>query len=294
MHRQLGIYIILISSIPNYVSAVNNFSTFSRGAAASGFNGAYTAIADDYSTTYWNPAGISFVNSINLGGTHSELPLNRSLDFFAIIIPISSRNSVGISWSSFNIKNIEARENNTVEPDYVFNSSDRSFWLSYARRIGRRFSVGINLKLLNSRLDYAKSIGGGLDFSVMIKLFNGFKAGFTSRDLNTKVKWNTGASERIPNVNRFGISGKISKDLLVTADYVQNRHIETLILGTELRILDMIKIRTGMNQETWTFGSGIILPLTSKSFLMLNYAITTDKLIDNQYQHILDFNLKLF
>ena len=48
------------------------FTSFGVGARAYVLKASYVSIADDYAATHWNPAGIAFINKIQVGGMHSN------------------------------------------------------------------------------------------------------------------------------------------------------------------------------------------------------------------------------
>jgi len=53
------------------------------GARAIGFGGAYTAVADDYTASFWNPAGLGQVRRIELNGSISQRNYQNQTLYFA-------------------------------------------------------------------------------------------------------------------------------------------------------------------------------------------------------------------
>ena len=65
--KKIFLHIILISSLLSVEingngTTVANFLEIDIGSAATAMGGAYVSIANDVSSAYWNPAGLSFVN----------------------------------------------------------------------------------------------------------------------------------------------------------------------------------------------------------------------------------------
>ena len=59
------IIIALICLVPRLAASDTSFTVF--GARASGLGGAYTAVADDTTAFYWNPAGVARGPFLRLG-----------------------------------------------------------------------------------------------------------------------------------------------------------------------------------------------------------------------------------
>ena len=53
-------------------TAAAQFLKIGVGARAMGLGGSFTALANDVSTLYWNPAGITNFNGFSLAVTHTE------------------------------------------------------------------------------------------------------------------------------------------------------------------------------------------------------------------------------
>jgi long-subunit fatty acid transport protein len=84
-------------SAQNAADAINIFDNeIGFGARAVGMGGAYTAIAEDYSAIYWNPAGLAQIRKTELWLGLSHLYLNNDINFNG------SNSSSSISATKFN------------------------------------------------------------------------------------------------------------------------------------------------------------------------------------------------
>lgn len=285
--------LMLVTTITRSEPYVNRLSLLGVGAKAIALNGAFTAIADDYSATFWNPAGIGFVNSINLGGMHSQMSLNRTLDFVSLIVPIFYKDCIGISWAGFKIDEIEARSENSIQPDHLFNSTDRMIWATYSRKLIKQLSIGVNFKFLQSRLSNSQAIGAGFDVGIMVKLFENFRLSFVSQDIRSQVKWETGKTEIFKRVDRLGFFMKPTNTIQLSTDLVKINDKTSWALGTEIELLSILRIRSGLRKNIWALGTGLSVPFKNNNFVLINYTITTDS-FNNGIFHIFDFNVLLF
>lgn len=70
------------------------------GSRGFGMGGAYAAVADDASSTYWNPAGLARVGSLTLSETNWMLQdvSDVNVNYFAGAIPISNVGTVAGAW----------------------------------------------------------------------------------------------------------------------------------------------------------------------------------------------------
>lgn len=296
--RYLLLSLALMVFVPSTIiaqdaKAINKLSLLGVGARALALNCAYTAIANDYSATFWNPAGIGFINSINAGGMHSQMSLKRTIDFVAVTVPLSYRNYVGISWAGFKIDEIEARAGNSPQPDYLFSSIDRMLWVTYSRRLTKQIALGLNAKFMQYQLSNSEAMGRGIDVGVMFNPVQDFRLSFVSQDISAKLKWDTGKIENFERIDRLGFSYKIISNILLSADLISINNKTNWTLGTEVRLWGIMKIRSGLQHNIWAFGTGLTFPLNNNDFVLINYTITTDALNMGIFQ-IIDVNILLF
>ncbi len=63
------------------------------GARAAAMGGAYSAIANDATALYWNPAGIAWIEGLQAEFMHSEWLAETNYDFLGLVVAIPSINS---------------------------------------------------------------------------------------------------------------------------------------------------------------------------------------------------------
>lgn len=159
------------SDAPKYS---NEFLAIGVGARALGMGSAYTAAVNDVTSGYWNPAGLTGVNSdLQVGAMHSEYFAGiAKYDYIGLAKPIDSVSTIGFTFIRFGIDNIPNTidlfdPSGNIDYDRItsFSASDHAFILTYARKLrtpGLR--VGGNVKVIYRRVgEFGKAWGFGLD-----------------------------------------------------------------------------------------------------------------------------------
>ncbi len=173
------ILFILVLALPTTASAQSfskvgtaaaQFLKIGVGARAMSLGGTFTAIANDVSTIYWNPAGITNLKTTSIGFTHSQWFADISHDFAGVTIPISSADYIAVQATSLNTGEQEVT---TVEQPngtgVFYDVRDLAIGLSYARQLTDRFSVGLSAKYVMQKLHNETASSITLDLGSYLK-----------------------------------------------------------------------------------------------------------------------------
>ena len=146
------------------------------GARALGMGGAYVAHADDVTAGYWNVAGLDAIGTPEGAYMHAErFDGAVSFDYAAAAFPLSERSTVGVSFVRSAVDDIantlDAYDPATGLPrpdaaDYItyFSAADNALFLSYARGVSDRLSVGATAKIVRRGIgEFASAWGYSLD-----------------------------------------------------------------------------------------------------------------------------------
>jgi hypothetical protein len=197
------------------------------GARALGMGGAFTAVASDPSATYWNPAGLSGIDSRQFMIMHSERfgdLVDR--DFASFVQPVSwslfggTNAGIGITLIRLGIDDIpftshlhdqlDLNGDNVIsdeelmglfnlQDEFRFESdSELALFLSYAEQIGL-WQFGSSMKLIRQEVGSYSSVGIGFDIAALRpNIWRSLSFGIKLQDITTTyLSWSTGENEII-------------------------------------------------------------------------------------------------
>ncbi len=121
------------------------------GARGIGMGSAYTAVADDISAMWWNPAGLGFLESAEFMCTVVDYTLDLTYTYLAGAVPISDgRITLGGFIGYLDIPDEEITTITSPNGTGSFyNSYDVQIGGSFAINLSDRFTTGINVKFIH-------------------------------------------------------------------------------------------------------------------------------------------------
>ncbi len=155
MKHTLLIIIIAVTSLlraefDKVATTAGQFLKLGVGARAMALGGSYTALAEDGSSCYWNPAGLTGIQNTTIGLYHNPWVLDIDHDF------ISLNRSHGRRWGmSLFLSQLRMGEQEVTtveEPDgtgLYYSSSEFAVGGSIAYQISDRMSIGGTLKYIH-------------------------------------------------------------------------------------------------------------------------------------------------
>lgn len=145
------------------------FLKLGAGARAGAMADSFSAIADDVSAAYYNPAGLSQLPGAQLGGAHTAYFQGISYEVLQFAYPFSreaeySRHTLAFGAYYLAIGDIDRRVSDTTEAIGQFGASDGAYAASYAYGVSRKLSVGVTGKYISQVLDsyHASAFAGDI------------------------------------------------------------------------------------------------------------------------------------
>lgn len=231
-----------------------SFLDIGVGARALGMGGAYTALADDVNSLYWNPAGLSKLEKREFTASHAELFESTRLDFLAYAHPTSQGTfAAGLTYLSQS--KIEGRDS-LGRPTAGFDASDAALSLGYARKF-EAADLGATFKYLRSHIGSSEAQGAALDVGAK-RAFDRVSVGAALRNLGPGLKF---ADQRndLPLRLAVGAAYKFPGGHAAAAELVNGpRGAGTdASFGGEFQAVKSLYLRAGYTTQTAiTGGSG--------------------------------------
>ena len=261
-HNKFNIFVsvILVSLINSAFcgeAGKNGFALLKMevDARAAAMGGAYTAVAEDASAAFWNPAGLAGSESKSFVFMHHSWIADLSQEFASAHL-LTGKHNIAFSVNVLTMKDIPIRDMATDEPYGLSEWIVFSGMMSYATYLIDNIAVGINLKYLFEKYYLEKASGWAMDIGVKKKnIMDGLDLGFSIQNIGhiSKLKKestplplmiNTGIGYKLP-VELLGKNPLIAADLQYIKDESMYYHI-----GSQVELYKYFTLRLG-----WIMGS---------------------------------------
>ncbi|MCD4813711.1 PorV/PorQ family protein [bacterium] len=308
----LGLIVIAGSSYGPCISqvyAAGQAAAYLRegiGARAMGMGNAGTALADDATVAYWNPAALPFLEAISIASQTGILEWDRSWNFLNFIYPgirqDGGRYAFGASWVSFSAgDDIEARTFNRPEADYTFKDMQDTYLFSAAAKTPAGLSLGANIKIITHSLDEVSGNGLGMDLAIFQKVTPHWQWGLMMQDVYSTIQWPGDYLDRLPMLLRAGVLHRMLENkLLVAVDLggeffhaagaFREFHYQ---LGVEYQFIPRLAVRAGLDSGQWTLGAGYGFLLKDLAIVQLDYALAGEASAGMGLTHLLSLVINL-
>ncbi|NOZ74750.1 MAG: PorV/PorQ family protein [FCB group bacterium] len=309
----LGLGIISAQTTTKVATTSGQFLKIGAGARAAGMAESFSAVANDITAIYWNPAGLSHTSGSQIYFSHIEWLAGISYDFFAAGAQVGRSGAAGVFATSVQVPDDEVRT--VLQPEGTgefFSASDLAIGGAYAQRITDRFSVGAVGKLVQERIWSMTSMSIAFDLGILYRSnWHNLTLGVVLNNYGTKTKlsgranllyvdpdptiegnietiraelemarWNlplnlkTSMSLKVLDMDK--LSWLVAVDMVHPSD--NNEYFD---LGTEISLNQMLALRGGYRglgldaqEGGLAFGGGLRITLSSGLKLQVDYALT--------------------
>lgn len=277
----IGALLILGCSLYNGICQAG-FEDVAVGARPLALGGAFVAIADDANAVYWNPAGLTRMEGIQLMGTRAWLygVPDFHVDYVALKAPDLGFLHLGFGWLNAALKDIQ---------------NENTFVLSLAHKGPEQLSLGINLKYF--RLDapgyeryndpaYSGAQSAwGIDLGALMQFRRDLTLGLSVRNLNQpelQMLSTTTEPDVISRRLHLGAAYLFRETVILTTDLVSptgkfgdfNLHA-----GGEIWFFKTYAVRVGTSKNRQSVGAGV-----KAERWKVDFALNNHQSMDNSYR----------
>lgn len=234
-------------------------------ARAAGMGEAYTAVANNAYTTYWNPAGLLGADNSNVVFMHSNWLLDVNSEFGALQFN-GKKSSLAFHVYTLSVGGIEVRSTPSREPVEETGAQYASVGVSYARNFSSKLDVGVTAKYLYEKILFNSAGGYALDLGFSYAASNKLKVAGTLQNLGSMNEF-AQASTKLPTLLRVGAAYQLGQavgpaELLLAGDVVlpfeENLRMH---FGLEAALWQQLILRGGLvngyESRSFSFGLGI-------------------------------------
>ena len=253
------------------------------GARALSMGSGFTALADDASLLYYNPAGLSFLSNQEISFMHAALFAGTKYNFAGWVVPVGEYSGTGIGFMRIGTDDIIGRENFAATDTLSFSHTQIIF--AYARKIGGKLSVGANFKVINQSLGSLTDYAYTGDVGLIGKITNSLSLGLIARDLIAPELELDSTGETGPRSYSIGaaldharLSDHIKLSLTADLEKIDNRN-PLFHGGAEALFDDRYAIRAGVDKSRISLGAGLRV-----AKLRIDYAYKLMDILDDSHR----------
>jgi opacity protein-like surface antigen len=302
---------VFVSDVSKKGTTAAPFLSIGQGARAIGMGSAFVGVVNDVSSIYWNPAGLTKAQGINVIFDHTLWIADIKYNYFAASYNLGNYGTVGISYTGSDIG--EMRVTTISQPEgtgETFTSTQAAFSIAYAMQLTESFSIGFNPKFIYESIWRMNATAFALDLGVQyVTPFDGAILAMSISNFGTSMQLlgnsnlvlhdldpgSTGNNGDIPaylETNswalplnfRVGVAynpyfSDLHKVIVAIDAMHPSDDYESVNFGAEYAYDDLIFIRGGFkslflkdSEESFSLGFGLMQKLIGSVVLKIDYA----------------------
>ena len=259
------------------------FLKIGTSARAAGMGSAFTAVANDATAMYWNPAGLVEINRTQVTLNNVVWPADIDVYFAgAVFTTPYLPGTFGISARALTM---DPQEERTIYmpqgTNRFFDAGDMSFGLSYAMYFTDKFSAGVSTHFIHMGLADKSVETMAFDFGLLYRIgIQGMKLGMMIQSLGGEIDFDD-RSSKLPTLFRVGLSMDAYRQgahaLLASGEFSHpSDNKERMNVGMEYAFNQFFFLRSGYNIDYDTqglaWGVGFRVDTSQTSDLGFDYA----------------------
>ncbi|MDE2140818.1 MAG: PorV/PorQ family protein [Elusimicrobia bacterium] len=243
---KLAVTLALLAQVAGAAETVS-FLNVGVGARYLGVGGAGTALADDASALYWNPAGLAALDKRDAAASHAELTQTVRHDFLGYAQPTQLGTfAAGATYLSQSA--LEGRDAQG-HPTGGFQASDAALSLGYGRKTDLA-DFGATAKYIQSHIGSAQAVTVALDLGAR-KTLGVLTLGAALRNAGPGMKYDVQRND-LPLRLAFGAAYKLSGGHALAAEWTNGPRGagNDAGFGGEYQAIKGVFLRAGYTTQT--------------------------------------------
>ena len=245
------------------------------GARALALGSAFTAMADDPTAVYWNPAGLEYIDQQSATLFHTSLWAGTNYDFLGYVFPTLNLGTFGVGLGRIGVGDIQETTEDGAKPG-KFSNEEIHLFFSYAKKLPFNITPGISLRIVRRSWSYIQQLGNlvdnaiGVDLGAMYRpdwlgspLLQDWSFGFNMQNiLAPQLKEGTvrdvfPLAFKLGLYKKFRLVGNEAANVVFDFDYSAKRDLR-LHFGTEYQFRQYGGIRLGYGAGGFSLGASVV------------------------------------
>jgi hypothetical protein len=241
----IGIAILLLAG--NIVASGTtgaDFLNIGVSAHQQALGGSGITLANDISSAYGNPAGLSFIDRPGATFMHNIWYQDISYEFLGTAMPLGDKSAVGVSAVYLHMGKIDAYNAYDQQIGLV-NPYSIAGIISFSRKVKDNLSFGLNGKIISEKLADKQASGYAVDLGGQY-ILNNFTFGLAVNNLGPTMKYESG-NYKLPTAMSAGIGYMVPTlpvSIMVGARKPFDQQV-SVATGIEYDATDYLSLRSG-------------------------------------------------
>ena len=253
-------FFLTVSILPSKLLAQSGglpgqLMSYGVGARALGMGGAFFAVADDSTASYWNPAALVFLKRKEFSTMQSNMFADTSLSFFTYAYPTTTKGTLAISMTQLKSVGFEkiSIEANAAGDEIIsikklgnFDSSESALALSWGRYVSETLSFGFMFKNITRSLDTSADGFRAIDIAMLQKFSRTYRMAIGVQNVFSMKSGDT--DDKLPLTFKFGQAISLFKGTIVFGlDFIKPQQSDmNWRFGGEYWLLSWAALRFGI------------------------------------------------
>jgi hypothetical protein len=270
---QILIWILLLGfpAVAGVGGTGAEFLKLGGGARPLAMGEAYTALADDSSSIFWNPAGLAKMSFPEMLYMYDQWFIDIKHQYFNFAYPFSL-GTFGGGYSVLDSGDI-AGFGPSGEATGNFKTTGGALTFSWARKFGDHLSLGFNLKSISEQLESKQAAATALDLGFLYDINPRLSLGLVVANIGPPLKF-IAEETPLPRTIRVGAAARNrlwGNKLNLAADYVNYADgTGGINVGAEYLVKEMLSLRGGSSRGYLRAGVGVAFAYFSFDYAYLS------------------------